>query len=56
MDLITRAKNICLSPATEWGVIENEPTTTGELLGGYAAPQAAIGAIAIWPTFVGNGP
>ena len=55
MDLITRAKNICLSPATEWGVIENEPTTTGELLGGYAAPLAAIGAIAgfIGQTMIG---
>ena len=42
MDLVTRAKNICLSPATEWAVIEAEHTTTGELLGGYAAPLAAI--------------
>ena len=55
MDLVTRAKNICLSPATEWAVIENEPTTTGELLGGYAAPLAAIGAIAgfIGQTMIG---
>ena len=55
MDLVTRAKNICLSPATEWAVIEAEHTTTGELLGGYAAPLAAIGAVAafIGQTIVG---
>ena len=46
MDLVTRAKNICLSPATEWAVIENEPATPGGLLIGYALPLAAIGAIA----------
>lgn len=46
MDIVTRAKNICLSPATEWPVIASEPETTGRLLGGYAAPLAAIGAIA----------
>ena len=55
MDLVTRAKNICLSPATEWAVIEGEQTTTGELLGGYAAPLAAIGAVAgfIGQTIIG---
>lgn len=46
MDLITRAKNICLSPNTEWPVIAAEPATAGGLIGGYAAPLAAIGAIA----------
>jgi len=46
MDLVSRAKNICLSPASEWRVIESEPATTGELLSGYALPLAAIGAIA----------
>ena len=46
MDLIQRAKNICLTPTTEWPVIAAEPATPGELLGGYAAPLAAIGAIA----------
>src|SRR3954468_23732277 len=56
MDLVSRAKNICVSPATEWAVIENEPATTGDLLGGYAAPLAAIGAIAgfIGSVFVGT--
>ena len=46
MDIIQRAKNICLTPATEWPVIAAEPATPGGLLGGYAAPLAAIGSIA----------
>ena len=46
MDIVTRAKNICLSPKTEWPVIAAEPATAGGLIGGYAAPLAAIGAIA----------
>jgi hypothetical protein len=46
MDLVSRAKNICLSPASEWRVIERETATPGELLLGYALPMAAIGAIA----------
>jgi hypothetical protein len=46
MDLVQRAKNIVLSPNTEWGVIETEPATTGGLITGYAVPLAAIGAVA----------
>jgi len=46
MDLVQRAKNIVLSPATEWGVIETEAATTGGLITGYAVPLAAIGAVA----------
>ncbi len=46
MDIIQRVKNICLTPATEWPVISAEPATPGSLLTGYAAPLAAIGAIA----------
>jgi hypothetical protein len=46
MDIIQRAKNICLTPATEWPVIAAEPATAGALITGYAAPLAAIGAIA----------
>jgi hypothetical protein len=51
MDLVTRAKNITLTPDSEWRVIEGEPATTGELLTGYALPLAAIGAVA---GFVGS--
>ena len=46
MDPVSRAKNICLSPASEWRVIESEPATPGGLLTGYALPMASIGAIA----------
>ena len=46
MSIVERAKNICLSPATEWPVIAAEPTTTGTLITGYVAPLAAIGAVA----------
>lgn len=46
MDTVTRAKNICLSPKTEWPVIAEEQTPTGALIAGYVAPLAAIGAVA----------
>ncbi len=46
MDTITRAKNICLTPKTEWPIIAEEQTPTGALLAGYVAPLAAIGAVA----------
>lgn len=46
MDLVQRAKNIVLSPNSEWNVIEGEPATTGGLITGYAVPLAAIGAVA----------
>jgi hypothetical protein len=46
MDIVSRAKNICLTPNAEWPVIASEPTTTGALISGYVVPLAAIGAIA----------
>jgi hypothetical protein len=46
MDTVTRAKNICLTPATEWPVIALEQTPTAALIAGYAVPLAAIGAVA----------
>jgi len=46
VSIVERAKNICLSPTTEWPVIAAEPTTTGTLITGYVAPLAAIGAVA----------
>ncbi len=46
MDIIERVKRICLSPKTEWGVIADEPASTGGLLTGYALPLAAVGAVA----------
>src|SRR6185503_4379119 len=44
--LVERAKNICLTPNTEWPVIAAEPTSPGTLITGYVVPLAAIGAIA----------
>ena len=46
MSIVDRITNICLSPSTDWPVIANESTSIGTLITGYAAPLAAIGAIA----------
>ena len=46
MGLVDRAKNICLTPKTEWPVIAGETTSTGSLMTGYVAPLAIIGPIA----------
>lgn len=42
MDIVARAKNILLSPNTEWPVIAAERTTIGELYTGYIMPMSAI--------------
>jgi hypothetical protein len=46
MDIVQRAKNICLTPSSEWQVIAAEQTPTGDLITGYVAPLVAIGAVA----------
>jgi hypothetical protein len=46
MDLKTRARNIIVTPTTEWPVIAEEQTSTGSLITGYVMPLAAISAIA----------
>src|SRR5206468_12027623 len=46
MDLVARAKNICLTPATEWPVIAQEPTPPATLITQYVVPLAAVGAVA----------
>lgn len=46
MNIVDRIKNICLSPNTEWPVIESEPAQAGPLITGYVIPLAAIGAVA----------
>lgn len=46
MNLQTRARNILLTPNTEWPVIAGETTPTSSLITGYVAPLAAIGAVA----------
>ena len=52
MPLITRAKNILLSPKTEWLVILTETETPQSLLSKYVIPMALIPAIAF---FIGHG-
>lgn len=56
MDLVSRVKGILLTPKTEWGVIDTEPTTVGSLYTGYIIPLAAIPAIAgfIGHAFIGT--
>jgi hypothetical protein len=46
MDIVQRAKNICLTPGSEWQVIAAEETPTSDLITGYVAPLVAVGAIA----------
>lgn len=46
MGLVDRAKNICLTPKTEWPEIAGETTSTASLMTGYVAPLAIIGPIA----------
>ena len=56
MNLIDRAKNICLTPKTEWPVIAAETTNTKDLMTGYVAPLAIIGPVAgfIGGTIIGH--
>ena len=42
MDIVARAKNILLSPNTEWPVIAAESTTADALYTGYIMPMSAI--------------
>ena len=58
MNLVDRAKNIILTPKSEWQVIAPETTSTGELYKGYIAPLAAIGPIAsfLGLSLIGVGP
>ena len=56
MSIVDRARNICLTPSTEWPVIAAEPTSPGTLISGYVVPLAAIGAVAgfIGGTLIGH--
>ena len=49
MRLVDRAKNIILTPKTEWPVVDAEATPIGQVITGYVLPLAAIAALA---TFV----
>jgi Yip1-like protein len=46
MNLVSRTKNILLSPKQEWQVIDDEATSVGGLYIGYIVPLAAIGPLA----------
>jgi hypothetical protein len=52
MNIIERAKNIIMTPQTEWDVIKAEEETGRSAIMGYALPLIAIGAIA---AFIGYG-
>lgn len=55
MNLIERAKNILITPKTEWDVIAADPTPTPGLITGYVLPLAAVAAVAafIGQVFIG---
>jgi uncharacterized membrane protein len=46
MNLVERAKNIMLTPKTEWDAVAADPTPTAGLVTGYVLPLAALAAIA----------
>jgi Yip1-like protein len=46
MNLVDRVRNICVSPVTEWPVIEQETTPPADLVTGYLLPLAVVGAVA----------
>lgn len=52
MNLIERAKNILVSPATEWNVIATENPDVNKIFTNYVIPLAGIAAIA---AFIGYG-
>lgn len=51
MNIVERAKNILISPKTEWEVIKNEQSTVADLFTKYALILALIPAVA---GFIGN--
>ena len=51
MDIVSRAKNMIMSPAREWPVVAGESATVGGLYQGYIIPLSAIPPIA---TFIGS--
>jgi hypothetical protein len=46
MRLVDRAKNICLTPRTEWEVIAGEATPIQQIITTYVLPLAAVAAVA----------
>jgi hypothetical protein len=52
MNLVDRAKNIIMTPKTEWPVIATEAPNAGQIMTGYVIPLALIPAVA---TLLGMG-
>ena len=52
MNLINRAKNMLITPKTEWVVVAAETPNAGQIVMGYVVPLAIAGAIA---AFIGFG-
>lgn len=52
MNVIERAKNILISPNTEWPVVDKEPANVAAILTSYVLPMLSIGVVA---TFIGLG-
>lgn len=46
MQLVQRARNIIVSPKTEWDAIAADPTPTAKIVTGYVLPLAAVAAVA----------
>src|SRR5262245_30758105 len=46
MNLVERAKNICLTPATEWPAISQESIPNATVITSYVVPLAAASAVA----------
>jgi hypothetical protein len=51
MNVVNRAKNMILTPKTEWDVAAAEPTPPAQLVTGYVLPLAAAYALA---SFIGT--
>lgn len=51
MNLVNRAKNMIVTPKTEWDVVAAEPTPPAQVVTGYVLPLAAAYAIA---SFIGT--
>lgn len=51
MGLVDRAKNICITPKSEWPVIAAEQSSTSGLMTGYVAPLAILAPVA---AFIGG--
>src|SRR4051794_19057770 len=46
--IVARVKGLMAHPSLEWAAIAAEPIGSFEVLTGYAAPLAAIGAVALF--------